>query len=357
MNKWRKWVLNGILCMMGAAVLADLSGLGNHGKSLDGQQEEQRVGQSEEQPEGLRAIKGNTGLIETVGAMLAAAGQGQQEAEAEKILGGASLTFLANENNEQMLSAVIQTAVGGLIVVDGGLPQDADHLTDVLASKGGHVKAWLITHPHIDHIGALNTILAREESRITIDKVYYSFAPVSHYEKDSKAEDIAVIRNFIHNLEVKLPEEKRDNKITKGTEIQVDDVAITVLNRAFQAPVDSINNSSVAYMINVNGVYIDFLGDMGREGGDALIDSWNTDELKCDILQMAHHGQNGVTEQVYKVFRPKICVWPTPQWLWDNDGGYGPGTGKYKTEATKKWMVDLGVKKHYCTKDGDQVIE
>ena len=348
MKNWRKWALNGILCVMGLTMLARAAGILKQDERSYGFQEE---------TDGFMVMKGSTGLIQSVGELLGN-GEGEQSAEeSEKILGGANLTLLANERGSQMLSAVIQTKEGSLIVVDGGTPDDADHLTDVLAEKGGHVKAWLITHPHIDHIGALNTILSREEKRITIDTIYYSFAPVTHYEKDSTASDIAVIKNFIYNLETKVPEEKRNNKITKGTEIQVDDVTITVLNRAYQLPTDSINNSSVCYMINVNGVYIDFLGDMGREGGELLIKSWDTNELKCDILQMAHHGQNGVSEQVYQVFRPKICLWPTPQWLWDNDGGYGPGTGKYKTAETKKWMLDLGVEKHYCTKDGDQVIE
>ncbi len=345
MKNWRKWALNGILCMMAVMTLADLAGFGRKGGGLDTQAEDSA---------GITPLKGSTGLIETVGEILAAGGQ---TAEEEKILGGASLTLLANVEGKQSLSAVIQTKEGSLIVVDGGTVADADHLTDVLASKGGHVKAWLITHPHDDHIGALNTILAREEKRITIDKVYYNFAPVTHYEKDAPPDDITLVKNFIYNLETKLPEEKRDNKITKGTQIQVDDVTITVLNRAMKLPVDTINNSSVCYMINVNGVYIDFLGDLGREGGEELIRMWDTEELKCDILQMAHHGQNGVTEQVYRIFRPKICLWPTPQWLWDNDGGDGPDTGDYKIGKTKQWMIDLGVEKHYCTKDGDQVIQ
>ena len=151
MKNWRKWALNGILCMMAVMTLADLAGFGRKGGGLDTQAEDSA---------GITPLKGSTGLIETVGEILAAGGQ---TAEEEKILGGASLTLLANVEGKQSLSAVIQTKEGSLIVVDGGTVADADHLTDVLASKGGHVKAWLITHPHDDHIGALNTILAREE--------------------------------------------------------------------------------------------------------------------------------------------------------------------------------------------------
>ena len=33
---------------------------------------------------------------------------------------------------------------------------------------------------------------------------------------------------------------------------------------------------------------------------------------------MAHHGQDGVEMDVYRVIKPEICLWPTPDWLWDN---------------------------------------
>lgn len=76
----------------------------------------------------------------------------------------------------------------------------------------------------------------------------------------------------------------------------------------------------------------------------------NLAALKCKMVQMSHHGQNGVGYEVYKALRPSVCLWPTPQWLWDNEGD------QYTTPETKAWMKELNVEKHYCMKDGDQVI-
>ena len=47
--------------------------------------------------------------------------------------------------------------------------------------------------------------------------------------------------------------------------------------------------------------------------------------------------------------RPEVCVWPTPQWLWDNDlgGTHGPGSGPFLTNYTKCWMQDLGVRRQF----------
>ena len=49
----------------------------------------------------------------------------------------------------------------------------------------------------------------------------------------------------------------------------------------------------------------------------------------------------------YEAVKPEICVWPTPQWVWDNDAGQGPGSGPWKTNYVKCWMQDLGVKRHF----------
>ena len=100
----------------------------------------------------------------------------------------------------------------------------------------------------------------------------------------------------------------------------------------------------------VHGVSILFLGDLQKIGGDLLLEQAGAEALKSDVVQMAHHGQNGVSEAVYQAIDPEICLWPTPGWLWDNEGG------RYQTPETKGWMEKLHVKRHYCIKDGDQIM-
>ena len=72
---------------------------------------------------------------------------------------------------------------------------------------------------------------------------------------------------------------------------------------------------------------------------------------------MAHHGHSGATKELYTVVSPKICLWPTPAWLWDNDPGTGYNTGNWKTIETRKWMEELGVQQNYVEKDGDVTIK
>lgn len=273
----------------------------------------------------------------------------------EKYLGGGRILLLANQGASQMLSSVIQTKDGSVIVVDGGTPEDAPHLIETVQAMGGRVNAWLITHLHNDHCGALISILNMEQMPLEIDGIYYSVAGQEWYDQydPTRAQTAAAFMSAIG----KVPAEKRHDDIKKGTQIQVGDATVTVMNRRYQLSVDSGNNASVAYRVTLNGKKILYLGDMGLNGGDLLLQDWSGTDMKCDIVQMAHHGQNGVGENFYQTVRPEICLWPTPQWLWDNDNGGGPGSGPWRTLETRSWMEKLGVTKNYCIKDGDQVIE
>lgn len=67
---------------------------------------------------------------------------------------------------------------------------------------------------------------------------------------------------------------------------------------------------------------------------------------------MAHHGQAGVSEEFYKAVDPKYCLWPTPDWLWENKRRCRQNSGPWKTIEVRAWMEDLGVETHYIAKDG-----
>lgn len=270
-----------------------------------------------------------------------------------RIFGGGSLSLLADYDNRQMLSMVLQDKNGTLVVIDGGWDIDADHLTDVLRSKGGHVSGWFITHPHSDHVGALIQILNNPNSQITVDNVYYSLADQSWYEKvePSRADYVNSFRAALATLP-----EKKLHTVQKDQEIQMGLIKAKVLNNPYLLDVTSVNNSSVAYKFFMNDVSILVLGDMGPEAGQLLYAERSAGDLKSDIVQMAHHGQYGVSREVYAAINPKIALWPCPLWLWNNDGGGGIGTGEWKTLETRQWMEELGVKMNYCIKDGDQII-
>ena len=251
----------------------------------------------------------------------------------------------------QNLSIVIRSPHGKLIVIDGGWEADADKLSSLILQQGGKVDAWLITHPHEDHVGALCAILNDSARKIKIDKIYCSLAAPDWYRQVSPTG--AGIADQLMSAFMKLPVGTVTNNIGRGTEINIDDVNIRVLNNRGVYTYNGVNNSSLVYKIRVSGQSILILGDLAYNGGKDLIKTCTTAELKSDIVQMAHHGQQGVDQDAYALIAPTTCLWPTPAWLWNNDNGGGVGSGPWGTLTTRAWMDALGVKDNRSLKDGD----
>lgn len=276
--------------------------------------------------------------------------------DSTSLFGAGRLTMYANhDTNAQSLSVIIEDGAGNLVVVDGGWEENGEFLLHQIKDKGGHVNAWLLTHPDSDHVMALSWILENHKNDITIDGIYCSFLEDNWYEE--KEPDVTGIVKILRDLFSKLPQETVHDSLTLGEVIEAGSAKIQVLNEPFRAQNNFINNSGVTYLVSMNGTNVVFLGDLGYEGGEELRRYVNLSTLDCDIVQMSHHGQAGVGYEFYRALSPDICLWPTPKWLWDNDNGGGVGSGSWQTLTTRNWMNQLGVEFNYCTKDGDQIIE
>jgi hypothetical protein len=118
-----------------------------------------------------------------------------------------------------------------------------------------------------------------------------------------------------------------------------------------------INDTSIVVQVCFpNGKTALFLGDLGEHSGDVLAEMYGED-LRSDIVQMAHHGQQGTGKNVYELVNPSVCLWPTPDWLWTNDSGKGYNSGPWETFETREWMESLGVKLHGREFDGDVLVK
>jgi hypothetical protein len=135
-------------------------------------------------------------------------------------------------------------------------------------------------------------------------------------------------------------------------------IKITVLRVFNEAIVNNfVNNSSTVYRIDGEKSSVLILGDLGEEGGDEVMAECEKSLLMTDYTQMAHHGQWGVKKEFYEYISPKKCIWPTPEWLWNNDNGKGFDTHYWQTVRVREWMEELGVTEHIVEKDGTQKIE
>lgn len=277
-----------------------------------------------------------------------------EKTDRDSYFGGGSLTMLSNKDNDAQNMSFIFDTGDGLIVVDGGWDTNGESLLKELKARGGNVKAWLITHPHRDHAYALAYILNNHANEVNIENIYYSFFDRDWYVKND--DESVMIYDALMSGFAKLQQERIHGDIKAGDVIEVGKAKIQVLNNAYDIKANSGNNSSVCYMISMNGCNVVFLGDMGVAAGNLMAEDVDLRALKCDIVQVAHHGQEGVSYNFYSQLAPKVMMWPTPAWLWYNDTGNGRDSGPYSIAQTKSWQHGLVVKEYYVAKDGDHTV-
>ena len=266
---------------------------------------------------------------------------------------GIELTQLSARSNDSMMGYFIRTSNNKNIVVDGGLRKESETLKQYIEKYGNTVDYWFITHPHKDHVGAFIDIVKNTD--IEIKNIYYSANNIDWYEKyePNRANEIADFYQTLENDRIKsvvrTPQIGDIIEIKKNLKVEIFELANPEITN------NAINNSSMVFKMYINDKSILFLGDTGTEESEKLIKQYGS-RLKSDIVQVAHHGQRGATEELYKLVNPEICLWPTTSWLWDNDVGEGYNTANFKTIETREWLQNIGVKTNYVAKDGDITI-
>lgn len=270
-----------------------------------------------------------------------------------------TIHMLEAVSGSQMNSFIITTEGGKVIVIDGGYDQDAEKLVGYLKTLTGqeipHVDAWILSHPHMDHISAFLTIMETMNGAVTVDKLYYNFPSLQYITRNQPWPDPCLER-FYKDLPLYAD---KVVIVSMGDTFAVGEAGFECLYSPNpELTMNVTNNASLILKMSLGGKTVMWLGDCGVEEGDRMLALYgDTDKMKCDYVQMAHHGQNGVEKRVYEAIAPMGCFWNTPKWLWDNDAGLGYNTHGWKTIEVQGWMADLGVKEHYIIMNGDQVVE
>ena len=274
-------------------------------------------------------------------------------------LQGMSITMIGGSNmkdngNTQSCGYVIRSQNGKLIIVDGGVDSDAQIILKYINRFGnGIVDYWIITHAHVDHVGALTTLLETED--IVVENICYSLNSLEWYKEYDKrgfpSEEKMI--NLLSSCE------KIKNKIEckKNQIISIDNIDCQIIRTANPdiTKSDNGNDSSMVFKLvakDVNKSMI-FLGDAFTYTSKELMEE--PERLKADAVQMAHHGQNGVTEEVYKAIDPELCFFNAPEWLYNNDNGEGYDSGKWKSIIVRGWLEQIGTK-NILAYEGDRTV-
>jgi len=269
-----------------------------------------------------------------------------------------TVLYLQTETSPFMMSIVLKTAEGNAVIIDGGRPEDLPLLREIVGTSP--VKAWILTHPHLDHITGLTEILRTGDTSLFPETLYYNFPSLSFMEETEPSE-AWTLREF---LEVKDRIDDRTVIVRDGDAFSVDDLHFTILQsweeehpivpRSPEDQNSTGNDSSLVFRVDGPNKSVLILGDAGPCAGDRLM-AHHWKDLKADIVQMAHHGHGGVAAEVYLAAAPTACLWCCADWLY-NEEPYVLPDRLWGTVMTRRWMEGMGVTEHYVTKDGTHKI-
>ncbi len=186
-------------------------------------------------------------------------------------------------------SIFIQTPNDKHILIDGGPPQAGKKVVHYL-KKHGIKKLDLVvaTHPDIDHIGGLITVM----KHIKIDKILDS----------GKLHTTRRYAKYIQEIvkqEIPISITKLHEKIPLDPSIH-----IQVLNTFKKSRTN--NQSSIVLKMSYNNVDFLFMGDVEMEQEQEIIKK--VDE-QTEIVKVAHHGSNTSTSLSFlQAVRPKTAI-------------------------------------------------
>ena len=210
------------------------------------------------------------------------------------------------------LGYVLQLPTGGLVVFDGGYEGDGPKLHDFIAEHGGTVNAWILTHPHYDHIGAFLWCMTEGSADIDVQNVYYSPFTAEFFDseeyKDNELEYEALRFEEFESLR-KASSDVTYIAVETGDRIQVENLLFKCLS-GFDPERKGVNDNSLVLRIEMNGVSMLLTGDMTEASVEQMIDEIGEDSADWDVdfIQIPHHGYMGTGEKFYELTKPRFAL-------------------------------------------------
>ena len=318
-----------------------------------------------------------------------------------------SRTPLTEGGMEKMMSYIIQTRGGKIIVIDGGCPtNDLDgnylfaYLQKITGQAKPHVDAWFFTHAHLDHFGAFLSVAARHSKEITVDAIYHRFPTLEEAEKYLYKFDQATYKKYwdkmvSHTAKLKTADGSatpmirvnarhsgKCNSMFDFDEVHID-ILLTVEDvywgaenitgkytgnletngKVYNMTVAemlsyNMNETSLVFRATFNGKTVLFLGD-GTTATEIMLkyyhnihakDATQYFSLKSDIVQVSHHGVQSMGSEIYDLINPDVALWCIPYQMYASRPG-----DELTTYYIRQWFRRLATT-NYVSFDGLDVL-
>jgi len=216
------------------------------------------------------------------------------------------------------LCHIITLEDGSFIVYDGGGNSNNDYIALYNTLKALNkrsdgkivISAWILTHEHWDHYTNFSTFCKHYSNYIVLEGLYCntpsgSFAYNGYNPNYYMNNDFANLSSTLGGVPKYI--------VHTGMKFYIKNACVEILytqEDLYPTKLYYFNDSTMVSRITISGQTIMYLGDVRYEGSDIMCDRYK-DTLKCDIVQISHHGFDGGTIELYGYLNPQTALWPT----------------------------------------------
>lgn len=225
------------------------------------------------------------------------------------------ITQYGSDDGSQYMFYTVESNNGDLVIIDGGYTSHKDFVKSVIQGYDNHVTAWIITHPHPDHVGAFNEIISGNS--ITVDTIYTIPVNQKRYEETAAGyDDYPTCEKFLSLVR------DMDNVVylQEGDELNLIGLKMKVFH-SWDEQVDTLssdlcNNGSMVFKLYAEQESMLFCSDVESPMEGKLVSKYGN-ELRSDYVQCAHHGNWGLSIGFYELVSPRIAFMDAPPFVID----------------------------------------
>ena len=230
-------------------------------------------------------------------------------------------------------SYMVRLADGSFVVYDGGMDdtlaqskqynrQNARRIYEMLKEYGKKnsdgkymIAAWVITHGHIDHIGAFEAFVeAGYENEVALERVICNLPSDAQVAADPDDSDMGgkmfAYRDILKQAKA---EGAVIHKAHPGQTFALRGATLEVLytyDLYCETEIELFNNTSVVTRLTVGGQSVMITGDIQGDAAKAMIELYGN-TMHADFLSVPHHGWfYGGTRNFYECVAPSFILWP-----------------------------------------------